>query len=93
MEENKFEWDAAKDLSNSEKHKIDFDFARKVFTDNERIEWEDARIDYGEQRFIMVGKVLNSIITVVYTMRNHSIRIISARPSKRQERDLYNNQN
>jgi hypothetical protein len=92
MEENKFEWDENKNSSNFDKHKIDFEFASKVFADDKRIEWEDARNDYGEIRFITIGKIINAIVTVVYTMRNKIIRIISARPSKKQERDLYNNQ-
>jgi len=93
MEENKFEWDKNKNSLNFDKHKIYFDFASKVFSDNKRIEWEDDRNYYGEIRFITIGKIINAIITVVYTMRDNIIRIISARPSKKQERDLYNNQN
>jgi uncharacterized DUF497 family protein len=93
MDEDKFECNETKNLSNFDKHKIDFDFASNVFSDNKRIEWEDDRNDYGEIRFISIGKIVNAIITVVYTMRNNKIRIISARPAKKQERDLYNNQN
>ena len=51
-EENIFEWDETKNLSNIDKHKLDFDFASKVFSDNNRIEWEDKRNNYGEIRFI-----------------------------------------
>jgi len=93
MEENKFEWDETKNSSNIDKHKIDFDFASRVFSDNRRIEWEDDRTDYGEIRFVTIGKIMNALITVVYTMRDKIIRIISARPAKINERDLYNNQN
>lgn len=93
MEENKFECDETKNKSNLDKHGVDFDFASKVFADDKRIEWEDDRNDYGEIRFITIGKIINSIITVVYTMRYKIILIISSRPSKKQERDLYNNQN
>jgi len=38
MDENKFEWDETKNSSNKDKHKMDFDFASKVFSDNKRIE-------------------------------------------------------
>ncbi len=85
-----FEWDENKNDSNKAKHKIDFNFASKVFNDKNRINWEDKRIDYDEQRFITIGKIINAIVTVVYTMRGEIIRIISARTAKKQERDLYN---
>ena len=85
-----FEWDEIKNISNCEKHKLDFKFASKIFADTYRIEWEDERIEYGEQRFITIGKIGNVILVVVYTLRNNIIRIISARPAKKQERSLYN---
>ena len=87
-----FEWDENKNSLNSEKHKIDFDFTSKIFNDIKRIEWEDERAIYHEQRFITIGTAANAIITVVYTIRNTVTRIISARTAKRQERNLYNNQ-
>ncbi len=86
-----FEWDENKNQKNLEKHGMDFEFASKVFEDEKRLEWEDVRVDYEEQRFITIGKVISAIITVVYTMRNTIYRIISSRPSKKYERDLYNN--
>ncbi len=85
-----FEWNENKNNTNKEKHKIDFEFASRIFTDKNRIEWEDKRKDYGECRFITIGKIMSTAITVVYTLREETIRIISARPSKRGERDLYN---
>jgi len=90
MDSYKFEWDEAKNLSNINKHKLDFDFASKIFTDNHRIEWEDESLDYGEIRFITIGKVFSSVLTVVYTLRGDSFRIISACPSKKYEREIYN---
>ncbi len=85
----KFEWDENKNKSNVEKHKMTFDFASKVFEDEKRIEWEDKRKKYGETRWVTVGKVFSSIVTLIYTMRTHFIRIISARPSRKDERFLY----
>ena len=85
-----FDWDEDKNAKNKEKHNIDFHFASKIFEDENRIEWEDRRHDYGEKRFITIGKIINSIVVVVYTLRKAVIRIISARPAKRKERDLYN---
>ena len=47
---------------------------------------------FNEQRYISVGKVFSSIITVVYTYRGFVIRIISARPASKKERKLYKTQ-
>ena len=88
-----FEWNENKNRSNNNKHKMDFDFASRVFNDENRIEWEDKRNDYGELRFITIGRILSTMITVVYTLRNKITRIISARPAKQGERDLYNRKN
>ena len=65
-----FEWDKNKNSTNLNKHKIDFDFASAIFEDKRRVEWEDKRKDYGEQRFITIGKIFSTFITVVYTIRN-----------------------
>ena len=46
-----FEWDENKNSLNTEKHKIDFDFASKIFNDIKRIEWEDERAIYNYIRF------------------------------------------
>ncbi|MDR2429039.1 MAG: BrnT family toxin [Candidatus Margulisbacteria bacterium] len=85
-----FEWDENKNRSNFQKHGINFDEAAKVFSDDQKITYEDARKNYGEKRQITIGD-LNGIIisTVVHTDRSGKIRIISARPANRKERGLY----
>lgn len=70
-----FEWDENKNKSNQEKHGIDFNDAKDIFNDPNRINSEDNRKDYGEKRWIAIGKVANIFLTVVYTMRD-VIRII-----------------
>jgi len=87
-----FEWDNNKNSSNKEKHGLDFNQAKKIFEDKKRIKFRDNRKDYGEERWITIGQVLDAILTVVYTFREAIIRIISARPSNKNERDTYNNQ-
>jgi hypothetical protein len=87
-----FEWDENKNKSNQEKHGIDFNKAKKVFEDNNRKASPDLRKDYGEDRWITIGKILDIIIIVVYTVRNTAYRIISARYAKKKERETYNNQ-
>jgi len=89
MQENKFEWDENKNKSNLDKHGIDFGQATEVFKDDNKIETPDNRKDYGEERFKIIGKAIDLIISVIYTMRDTVIRIISARAASKKERDDY----
>ncbi len=84
-----FEWDENKNISNQEKHGIDFNDAKEVFKDENRTVSEDNRNDYGENRWITIGKMYKALIVVVYTIRN-ATRIISARMANKNEREKYN---
>ena len=85
-----FEWDKNKNDSNIEKHGIDFNDAKDIFNDEKRKISPDLRIDYGEDRWITIGKVIDTIMVVVYTIRNDAYRLISARYAKKKERGRYN---
>jgi len=87
-----FEWDENKNKSNIEKHGINFNDAKEVFNDPKRKISQDNRKDYGEERFKVIGKIFETIISVIFTFRNSIIRIISARKSSQNEREEYNNQ-
>jgi uncharacterized DUF497 family protein len=86
-----YEWDEKKRKSNIDKHGIDFVAAITIFKDNERIETEDTRNDYGETRLQVIGEARPGILFVVYTLRDRgsSRRIISARKANNQERMIY----
>ena len=86
-----FEWDENKNKSNQEKHGIDFKDALYVFKDKNNKISPDLRKDYGESRWKIIGKIYGSIISVIYTLREETIRIISARKASRIEREEYNN--
>ena len=83
-----FEWDDNKRQINIEKHGIDFADAEKVFQGfTYKI---GSRItDYGEQRIIETGLLNNLEVTVVYTMREDRLRIISMRRARHEERDVF----
>ena len=84
-----FEWDDTKNKANFEKHGVDFREVKDIFLDKYRMKYEDLRRDYGESRWITIGVVLMVTYTVVYTMRETSLRIISARYASRKERSMY----
>ncbi len=86
----KFEWDENKNKSNLKKQGIDFSDAQKVFNDEDNLIAPDLRKDYGESRWKIIGKVYGVIISVIYTIRNEAIRIISARRASKKERKEYN---
>jgi hypothetical protein len=84
-----FEWDEAKARNNLDKHKVSFLTAAAVFL-NERFERIDDREDYGEIRWIALGRVEAEVFRVVYTWRGESlIRIISAQRASKVEREIY----
>ena len=85
-----FEWDENKNKSNKKKHGIDFIDAKEIFKDENRSNSVDDRVEYGEKRWITVGKMFKAIIVVIYTIRN-ATRIISARMANKKERAAYNN--
>jgi uncharacterized DUF497 family protein len=81
-----FRWDADKSERCDQERGFNFDYAARVFDDG-FIEWEDRRRDYGEQRYVAVGKVEGQVLAVVWTPRETMRRIISARPASRSERE------
>ncbi len=84
-----FEWDENKNKLNIEKHGIDFNEAKEVFKDPNKKAALDLRKNYGEDRWIALGKAIDTLIVVVYTIRNQVFSIISARYAKKAERDKY----
>ena len=93
MTSDEFEWDDAKAASNLRRHKITFEEARDVFTDPFIVEWIDDGQAEQEQRFNALGMVENRLLFVAYTMREDTIRIISARRAEAFERRRYHEEN
>ena len=81
-----FEWDPDKNEANIRKHGFDFEEAAQVLLDDYYQERSDRG---GERRWIAVGALRGRIITVVYTRRSESYRIISARRAREHEREKY----
>jgi uncharacterized protein len=82
-----FEWDAGKSRSNQEKHGIDFERARELWQDIDRIEIP-AR-DQDEPRLLVIGKIDEKHWSAVITYRGENIRIISVRRSRTEEIQYY----
>lgn len=88
-----FEWDTNKAVLNEAKHGVSFEYATWVFNDLGAIERMDDRVDYGEDRYVIVGMVKGTVLFVAYTERNCVYRLISARRATKREQDDYFTQN
>jgi uncharacterized protein len=93
MRDDEFEWDDDKAADNAVKHRVSFEHARAAFADVFSVSEYDDREDYGEDRYLLTGMVLGTLLLVTYTERADRIRIISARRATRHEQDDYFRQN
>jgi len=84
-----FEWDETKAARNGAKHGLPFPYAVRVFLDPHRLDAEDTRRHYGEQRRFTLGEIDGRLYAVAYTIREAAIRIISARKANDRERRQY----
>ena len=78
MEKPSFDWDEKKDQDNQAKHGVSFSLAQHAFLDPRRVIAEDVGHSSDENRYYCMGKVGEGIITVRFTRRGDSIRIIGA---------------
>jgi uncharacterized DUF497 family protein len=81
------EWDEAKRLTNIEKHGIDFIDIDVLFLDERSVFYPSPRNE--EDRFVLVGLLNFRFVSVVFTKRGETIRIISARISRKEEQALW----
>lgn len=88
MKNRIFEWDEKKRILNIEKHHIDFNDAREIFDDANRIETEIIHSS-GEIRHITMGSINGIIFLAVYTLRGEITRLISVRRASKDERNTY----
>jgi uncharacterized DUF497 family protein len=86
----KFEWDSAKAAANRRKHRVSFEEARTVFTDpNAYFENDDTHSGF-EVRIKAIGfSERPRLLTVIFTRRDETTRIISARKTTAAEEAAY----
>jgi uncharacterized DUF497 family protein len=84
-----YEWDEAKAAQNVQKHGVPFEYAARVFLDPRRLDAEDTRRAYGEQRRLTLGEIERRVYAVAYTVRGTVIRLISARKANEREQRRY----
>lgn len=85
-----FEWDPPKAVENARKHGVTFDEASTVFGDPLSSVFADPDHSLGEERLVLVGRsARDRVLVVMFTERSSRVRLISARPATRPEREAY----
>ena len=88
--ELRFEWDKDKAQRNLRKHRVSFNEAQTVFTDEYSITIPDVEHSHTEERLIIIGvSNKNRLLVVTFTERSKTIRLISARKATPRERHTY----
>ncbi|MEO5623808.1 MAG: BrnT family toxin [Dokdonella sp.] len=78
MSQVRFEWDGGKDEANQLKHGVSFVKAQYAFADPRRVIAKDFSHSGIEDRFYCFGRVMDGVLTVRFTYRQQTIRIIGA---------------
>ena len=92
VDELTFEWDAKKAEINIEKHKVSFNEALTVFSDEQAVLFDDPDHSEYEERFILLGLSAASRMLIVCHCEREGgnvIRIISARKATKSEEMQY----
>ncbi|WP_297899541.1 BrnT family toxin [Metallibacterium sp.] len=83
-----FTWSKAKRVAHLKVHGLDFVDAPLVF-DGLAFTFEDDRFAYGEQRFVTLGLLAGTPVSIVHTETEHEIRVISFRKATQREAQIY----
>jgi uncharacterized protein len=85
-----FEWDPPKAAANVQKHGVTFGEGATVFGDPLASVFPDPDHSLTEERLILVGRSdRGRVLVVMFTERPPRVRLISARPATRPEREAY----
>jgi uncharacterized DUF497 family protein len=84
----RFTWSEAKRKSNLKNHGLDFRDAPRVF-ESVTFTFEDDRFDYDEQRFVTLGLLNGTPVSIVHTETADHIHIISFRKATKNEQIIF----
>jgi len=85
-----FEWDEGNIHKNEDKHGLKWISIEEVFFNQPLLVVEDFKHSVNECRCVALGKNnFDDLVTVVFTIRNKYIRVISARAMSKKERIIY----
>ena len=92
MSRIRFDWDPQKAAANLRKHKVSFEDAQSVFSDDRALLIDDPDHSEDEERFVLLGLSQSLRLLVVvhcYRAEGRVIRIISARKADADEQSIH----
>jgi len=94
LDKMKFEWDSKKARINLRKHRVSFEEAATVFSDNLSFTYDDELHSRIERRYATLGMSdRGRLLVIAHTMRGERVRIISAREVTSREKRWYEKEN
>lgn len=85
-----FQWDVGNQEKNWIKHRVTNAECEEVFFDPHKRILGSALHARDETRYALIGQTQGDrLLIAVFTMRGHTVRVISARDVNRRERGLY----
>lgn len=85
-----FDWDDGNALKNWARHQVTQAESEEVFFHRPVLLAEDERHSRRERRYSVLGRTnADRHLTVIFTVRDGLVRVISARPMSRKERSAY----
>ena len=85
-----FDWDTHNRDKNKIKHEVEYFEAEEPFFNSPLFLLHDVDHSQNEERYVVYGRTdKGRLLTVVYTIRNSKIRIISARDQNKKEKAFY----
>ena len=88
-----FGWDEGNIKKNWERHRVSYMECEEVFFNRSLIVQENEAHSKDEERYYVSGKTDNGrYLFVVFTIRHHKMRVITARDMSRKERRMYDAQ-
>ena len=85
----RYSFDPAKQASNLKKHSLDLANAPQAIESGQTVTFEDRRFAYGEERFVTLCPLGDTLVVVVTAETEDHIRIISMRKADRHEQGIY----
>jgi len=85
-----FDWDKANIVKSETKHNVKWYECEQIFFNRPLLLLDDKKHSTAEERHFVYGKTDEGrLLTIVFTIRDNKIRVISARPMSRKERRRY----
>lgn len=85
----RYTFDPAKRVANLKKHGFDLADAKQIIESGRTVTFEDRRFDYGEERFITLGMLAETVVVLVTAETETEIRAVSLRKAEKHECEIY----